>query len=197
MGFVQAVQNMLLLAIPAAVYGAVVRWRSGVTLAEIAKRLGLAVGDRRSYLLALAVTVPFVPLVIWVSQWTSTFKGSTIAPFVGAHPTPAILVGIASYGLLATGLPEELIFRGLIAGALLRRTSFWKANFIQAGIFVLPHLLILLVAPRLWPLAILLPLALGLVAGWLRHTSGSIGPSVILHSIPNMVGALAVLNWSR
>ena len=84
---------------------------------------------------------------------------------------------------------------GLIAGALLRRLPFRRANALQAGIFVLPHLLILLMAPRLWPLAIVLPATLGAVAGWLRHRSGSIWPGVLVHGIPNVVGALAVLRW--
>lgn len=145
--------------------------------------------------MALAVTLPFVPVVIWISQWTSTFTGSTLAPFVDAAPSPAILVGAVNYGLLATGFPEELLFRGLIAGALFRRMTFWKGNLLQAGAFLLLHLLILLVAPNLWPLAIVLPVTLALLAGWLRHTSGSIWPGVILHALPNIAGALAVLNW--
>ena len=104
-----------------------------------------------------------------------------------------VLGGVVSYGLLATAFPEELLFRGLIAGTLFRRMAFWKANVVQPRIFVLPHLLVLRVAPKLWALATLPPLMLGLIGGWLRYRSGSIGPAVILHAVPNMVGALAVL----
>jgi len=118
-----------------------------------------------------------------------------LAPFIDAPPTLAVVISVINYGLIATGFPEELLFRGLIAGALFRRFSFWKANLIQASIFLLPHLLILIVAPQLWALAILLPLALGLFAGWLRHSSGSIAPGVLVHAVSNMAGALAVLNW--
>lgn len=107
-------------------------------------------GNKRSYLLAVAVTLPSIPLAIWMSQWTRTFKGSTIAPFVGASPSPWISAGVVNYGLLATGFPEELLFRGLIAGTLFRRMRFRKANVLQACIFVLPHLLILLVASGCW-----------------------------------------------
>lgn len=142
------------------------------------------------------VTSPFLPLVIWATRWTSTFEGSTIAPFVGAPASPELLAETLNYGLVATGLPEELLFRGLIAGVLFRRMSPWKANVLQAGLFVLPHLLILLVAPGLWPLAVLFPFALGLAAGWLRLTSGSIGPAVVVHAVPNVAGALAVLDWA-
>jgi membrane protease YdiL (CAAX protease family) len=191
----QALQNMAWMLVPAAIYAAVVRWRAKLTLNEIAQRLGLTKGTGRWYLVALVAVLPFIPLVIWVSQWTSAFKGSTIAPFVGQSPSLTMIAGAINYGLIATGFPEELLFRGLIGGALFRRLSFWKANLIQAVIFMGPHLLLLLVAPDLWPLAIAFPLALGLLAGWLRHTSGSIGPAVILHAVPNIAGALAVLSW--
>ncbi|MBI4371495.1 MAG: CPBP family intramembrane metalloprotease [Elusimicrobia bacterium] len=87
-----------------------------------------------------------------------------------------------------------MLFRGLIAGAIFRRLPFWTANLLQAAAFLLPHLLILLIAPRLWPL-MFLPLAHGLAAGWLRQTSGSIGPAILLHAIPNVVGALWVIRW--
>jgi uncharacterized protein len=195
MGLLQALQNMLWMVVPAAVYALVVRVRWSLRPSEIAARLGLTSGTRRSYLIAMAFTFALVPVVIWVSRWTSTFEGSMLAPYVGAPPSSENLGRIFNYGVLATGLPEELLFRGLIAGALFRHLRFWSANVLQAVIFLLPHLLILLVAPALWPLAIVLPLALGLVAGWLRYTSGSIGPCVVLHAVPNMAGALAVLNW--
>jgi membrane protease YdiL (CAAX protease family) len=90
-----------------------------------------------------------------------------------------------------------LLFRGLIGGALFRRLAFWKANLIQSLIFMAPHLLILLVAPTLWPLAIVAPLLFGQLTGWLRHSSGSIGPAVIIHAVSNSAGALWALNWSQ
>lgn len=197
MKFVQAIQNALTLCFPVAIYVAIVHWRSRVAWPEIARRLGLSRGNGRPYLFALAATALMGVVVAWISSWTSSFKGSMIAPFVGTSPTPALVAEAFNYGIVATGFPEELLFRGLIAGTLFRRLPFWKANLLQAAIFTLPHLLILLIAPRLWPLAICLPIGLGLVAGWLRQTSGSIWPSVILHGIPNAVGALWVMNWSR
>jgi hypothetical protein len=49
---------------------------------------------------------------------------AVIAAFVGATPSLVILAGVVNYGLLATGFPEELLFSGLIAGSLFRRTTF-------------------------------------------------------------------------
>ncbi len=82
-----------------------------------------------------------------------------------------------------------------VAGVLFRRLPFWNANLLQASIFLLPHLLILLVAPTLWASVIFLPLGLGIFAGWLRFSSGSIGPSVLVHAVANVASVLAVVNW--
>lgn len=196
MAFGQDIQNMAVLSIPSAIYSIVVHVRSRLSLREVASRLGLTIGTFKAYFLAVAVSVPGAILAIFASTWTSHFQGSMLAPFVGAPPTLTIIGSALSYGVIATGFPEELLFRGLIAGTLFRRMSFIKANFLQAAIFMLPHLLILLVAPQLWLLAIVLPLTLGLIGGWLRHTSGSIFPSVLIHATTNAAGALWVLNWS-
>jgi membrane protease YdiL (CAAX protease family) len=191
-----ALQNAAILASPAAIYAVIVRWRAGLRLCEIASRLGLARGKSRPLLIALAACVPAAIVGVVASSWTKGFQGSMLAPFLDARPSLAVLTSVASYGLIATGFPEELLFRGLIGGALFRRLSFWKANLIQSSIFLLPHLLILIVAPHLWALAIIFPLALGLFAGWARHSSGSIAGGVLVHAVSNMAGALAVLNWA-
>jgi membrane protease YdiL (CAAX protease family) len=191
----RALQNAALLSSPAAVYAVAVRLRAGLPAVEIASRLGFGRGDRRTYAYALAAAVPAGLLSIAASSWTAGFKGSMIGPYVGASPTAGLIAGVFFYGFLATGFPEELLFRGLVAGALFRRVSFWKANFLQAFIFMLPHLLILLIAPRLWPLVVCVPFGLALVQGWLRETSGSIWPGVIVHAVSNTAGALAVMRW--
>lgn len=197
MTLAQALQDVVAFDFFVLIYALVARLRYGFGAGEISRRLGLTLGAGRFYGHALAIALPFSLLAISISSWTSGFKGSMIAPFVGAAPTREIVASALIYGFLATGFPEELLFRGLIGGALFRRMAFWKANLLQAAIFMMPHLLILLIAPSLWPLAIVLPLALGLANGWLRQKSGSIGPGVLLHAIPNIAGALAVLNWKK
>jgi membrane protease YdiL (CAAX protease family) len=196
MTFGQVLQNFIFMGLPIAIWAAVVRWRSGTKLPELATRLGLRVGDARSYGFALAAAVAAAFIGAWMSSLTSQFPGSMLAPFLGATPTLKFVASAFIYGFLGTGFPEELLFRGLIGGVLFRRLGFWKANFLQAFIFLLPHLLILIVAPNLWLLAITAPLGLGLLAGWLRHRSGSIGPSTIVHAAGNVAGALVVLNWA-
>lgn len=189
------VQNIVILGLPVILYAMAARSGVGLRLAEIRARLGLKIGNRRSYVLALAAAVPWSLIAIFITAWTSSFKGSTIALFVDAPPRLEVITGIICYGILGSSFPEELLFRGLIAGALFRRRPFWQANLLQAAIFTLPHLLILLKVPRLWLLATGVPLCLGATCGWLRHSSGSILPAVIVHAASNIAAALAVLRW--
>lgn len=189
-------ENMLIAGVPAAAYAAVVNRRHRFSVKEIAGRLGLALGEARWYLAALAASVPLAGLGALASAYTKGFKGSMIAPYAGMAPSLPLLGAALSYAVLATALPEEFLFRGLIAGALFRRFSFWTANALQALIFLLPHLLILLVAPSLW---FLMPgiAVLALTLGWLRQRSGSIGPGVLAHAASNLGGVLAVMRWGR
>src|SRR6516162_2457795 len=55
---------------------------------------------------------------------------------------PAVLMALL-YGVVQTGFPEELLFRGLIAGSLSRRLPVPWANLGQALLFLIPHLLVL------------------------------------------------------
>ncbi len=194
MPLLAAVQNAVFLSLPAVIY-ALSMARKGRPAADIVDRLGLVRGMLRPWRIALAACLPLGSAGAAASVRTKTFAGSALAGFVGASPTASVIVSATAYGVVAPGFPEELLFRGLIAGALFRRSSFWRANFLQASIFVLPHLLILLVAPRLWPLVIFLPLAFGVFAGWLRHSSGSMFPGALVHAVTNIACGLAVLRW--
>lgn len=129
MSFGQAIQNMVVLSVPSLAYMLVVRWRARLTLSELLRRLGLVAGNRQSYLIAIAVTAPAAVLAIAASSLSSQFEGSMIKPFVGATPTWSLIGSTLGYGLIATGFPEEFLFRGLIAGALFRRlTVIWEGQ---------------------------------------------------------------------
>ena len=194
MSVLASLQNGIFLSLPAVVFALVV-WRRGARPALIAKSLGMAVGSQRYWGFAAAACVPLAAISITASLRTVSFAGSPLAPFAGHRPDAPTIIAALAYGFVATGFPEELLFRGLIAGALFRRFSFWKANAIQAAIFLLPHLLILTVAPRLWPLVVIVPTAFGLFAGWLRFASASFVPGAVIHSVSNFAAALAVLHW--
>lgn len=197
MTFLQALTNMVLLVSPVVVYSVVAKLRWGLTFEEISSRLGIPLrSSGKSYAWACSLALPLALIAIIISPRTSQLDGSMLAPYVGVDPTVVTVFSALAYGLLSTGFPEELLFRGAIAGALFRRLSFRKANMLQAAIFLVPHLPLLLVAPELWPLTVGLPLAIGLAAGWLRHGSESIWPGVLLHAVPNVVGAISVMRWS-
>jgi membrane protease YdiL (CAAX protease family) len=96
--------------------------------------------------------VGVVILVLWSPPLEPfTRQGSAQRRFVGLGlGMPAITMAFL-YGVVQTGFAEELLFRGLIAGSLSRRLPVFWTNVWQAFIFLLPHLLILLVMPEMWP----------------------------------------------
>jgi membrane protease YdiL (CAAX protease family) len=93
--------------------------------------------------------------------------------------------------VVKTGFPEELLFRGLIAGRLSRRLPILWANLGQALVFLVPHLLVLRVMPEMWPI---LPVifAGSLCWGRVRIKSGSIIGSWLMHASGNAAMCLSV-----
>lgn len=186
-------QVALLGGVPFLAYAAYQRWRHKRPFRDICKRAGLQVGEPRyllySALLGLAVVVA---LILWTPPLEALIReGSGQAKFAGLGITLASVTMAVLQGAVQTGFAEELLFRGLIAGSLFRRLPFAWANVVQAVIFLLPHVLLLLIAPELWPL---LPVVFvgALVFGWLRGRSGSILGPWILHGAGNVAIALIV-----
>jgi uncharacterized protein len=91
-----------------------------------------------------------------------------------------------------TNLGEELLFRGALGGWLMDRFGFALGNLLQAVCFLVPHLAILAAGPSLWPVLLLI-LAFGWVAGWLRHRSGSIVPGWIAHTVVDTLAVVPLL----
>ncbi|PYR63326.1 MAG: hypothetical protein DMF91_03755 [Acidobacteria bacterium] len=163
------------------------------TFGEIARRAGLQLGERRyivySLVFALAGTLA---LVIWSPPVeVFTRQGSAQRQFVGLGFGMRAITMAFLNGVVQTGFTEELVFRGLIAGSLARRLPIVWANVSQAGIFLLPHVLILKFAPEMWPI---LPVVFAgaLVFGWIRIKSGSIVGSWLMHASGNVTMALMV-----
>jgi len=169
------------------------RLRHKRRFSEVARRAGLQVGERRYPLYALAAAaVTVVGLLVWpppVEPFTRA--GSAQSAFVGLGFNARAVVLSLLYGVVKTGFSEELLFRGLIAGSLGRRLPLVWANLLQAAIFLLPHLLILMVMPEMWPLLVLV-FAGSLFFGWLRIRSGSILGPWLLHAAANVTVCLSV-----
>jgi membrane protease YdiL (CAAX protease family) len=181
------VNAMVLGAAPVLIYASVQKRRGSLIDRDIAQRVGLQLCERRYILYAIAFAAVMVAALVLASLPMEPFqrRGSPQADLVGIGlGGPAIPIALV-YGILKTGFPEEVLFRGLIAGSLSRHMRFAWANLIQAAIFLLPHLLILIVMPELWWF---LPIVYvgALYLGWLRIRSGSIIPSWIIHASLNV-----------
>lgn len=95
----------------------------------------------------------------------------------------------AVVGVLLRAVGEEVFFRGLLGGALIRRLGFGWGNLVQTLIFLVPHLALLLVDARLWPL-IPVQFAAGWLLGWLRHKTDSLAPGAAAHAIANVAAGI-------
>ena len=186
-------QLAVLGGVPFLIYFSFQKWLHKRTYQEVAKRAGLQFCEWRylAYSLGFAL-IGVAAVVIWSPPLeTFTRPGSAQRQFVGLGFSAEAIVKAFLYGAIQTGLAEELIFRGMIAGSLSRRLPLLWANIAQAFIFFLPHLLILQFMPEMWGL---LPLvfvgALGF--GWIRIKSGSIIPSWLMHASGNVAMALSV-----
>jgi membrane protease YdiL (CAAX protease family) len=191
---VSALVNLVVLGgLPFLIYAVYQRWRHKRGFKESARRAGLRLGDPRHAgygLVAAAATAALIAL--WPPPLEPFLRdGSPQQAFVGLGLSGQAIAMAILYGVFKTGFPEELLFRGLIAGSLARRLPSAWANVLQALIFLAPHLLVLLVMPELWWV---LPLvfAVALFAGWLRVRSGSILGPWFVHATANVAVCLSV-----
>jgi membrane protease YdiL (CAAX protease family) len=189
-----ALVNALILAgLPFASYVAYQKWRHRRTFGEIARRAGLQLGAVRylAYSAAFACAVVAI-LVLWSPPLGPLVReGSPQRPFVGLGLGGSSVAMALLYGVVATGFPEELLFRGLISGSLSRRLPVTWANLGQALVFFLPHLLVLRVMPEMWGI---LPVVFAgsLLWGWVRIKSGSILGPWLMHASGNVAMCLGV-----
>lgn len=189
-----AILNVVLLAgIPFLVYYLWHRIRHGRRLPEVARRAGLQIGDPK-YIAWSAVfaAISVAALLVWSPPVeVFTRERSAQREFLGLGITGTSIAMALLYGGVKTGFAEELLFRGLIAGSLGRRLPLLWANLIQALVFLLPHLLVVVVMPEVWGL---LPFvfAASLFLGWARIRSESILGPWLVHAAANVAMALFV-----
>jgi membrane protease YdiL (CAAX protease family) len=191
---VSALLNLAVLgALPFLAYSAYQKARHHQGFRESARRAGLQLGDGRylGYGLMASAAAAAV-LVAWPPPLEPFLRdGSPQRAFAGLGLGRQAVAMALLYGVVQTGLAEELLFRGLIAGSLARRMPGARANLVQAVIFLAPHLLVLRVMPEMW-WTMPLVLAGALFAGWLRLRSGSIMGPWLLHATANVTTCLSV-----
>lgn len=119
----------------------------------------------------------------------------TLAASEFAGRGQSALPDIFAYGLIRTGLSEEIFFRGFLGKRFVKRFGFGAGNIMQALLFGAVHGVPIGLAAGNVFLAILitaLPGAIGWLQGWLneKKCGGSILPSWILHAAMNVLSGL-------
>lgn len=131
--------------------------------------------------IAVAITVGGITTLIF-GEFTSA-AGDLIEELRAFGPVVLIVMAV----LIVIGAPvvEELAFRGMLFAALTKRgvRPEWVI-VITAGLFSLFHL---------EPVRIPLLFALGLVFGYLRWKTRSLGAPIIAHALNNLPGAIGLL----
>jgi membrane protease YdiL (CAAX protease family) len=187
--------QLIVLSIPSLIYVAV-RRRRGENWRDVFGKIGWQ-GSRPIYFLWSLGVIILVGGLGWIAFQAvpsdvlqdpniniSDYTGWTISV------TSFLLVWLREAFYVALG--EEIFFRGFLGGWLVRRLGFAIGNTVQALIFLLPHLLLLLVSLNLWPI-IAVQMVAGWLLGWLRYRSDSILPGWLAHSLINAFGALAAM----
>ena len=136
--------------------------------------LGAAVG----WSMAAATNVLY-PVVArhWPSIRTDT--ASLYASFRGPPPV------IAALALMPVILGEELVWRGVVQTAFVRRLGPWRGVTLAALAYALAH------APLGSPVLVVVALSCGMAWGALRAASASLVPSLLAH----LVWDILVLLW--
>jgi membrane protease YdiL (CAAX protease family) len=185
--------QLIVFSIPSLVY-AVVRRRGGDKWGEVLWKIGWQGGPPVYFLWALGVVI-VVGGLGWLA-FQAVPSEVLQDPNVNISEYAGWTVGVTSFLLvwlreaIYVALGEEILFRGFLGGWLIRRLGFAIGNTLQAFVFLVPHLLLLLVSLTLWPV-IIVQLVAGWLLGWLRYRSNSILPGWLAHSLTNALGALA------
>ena len=185
----------ILLSIPSIIYIAVRRSRRE-NWKEILGKLGWKVNRPVYFIWSLGVVIIVVGLG-WLAL-QSVPSDVLDDPSVSISQYTGWTISIISFLLvwireaIYIAIGEEIFFRGFLGGWLFRRFGFAIGNIIQALIFILPHLLLLIVSISFWPI-VAVQLMAGWLLGWLRYKSDSILPGWLAHSLSNAIGALAAM----
>ena len=144
---------------------------------------------------ALAFLVTRLPAVHALASAPGSVVGNAGAAAAGGE----LIAILALRALVQTSLTEELVFRGLIGRNLIRRWGFPAGNSVQAALFGLMHLLLLLLpAATIGAVAgwVVATAAAGWILGWVNHryATGSILPGWAMHGGGNLAAYLILVS---
>nr|WP_042183409.1 type II CAAX endopeptidase family protein [Kibdelosporangium sp. MJ126-NF4] len=142
-------------------------------------RVGLKFG-----LIGLVLTT--IAGMVWTKVVGEGNATSAFSALVESRSLPVIAaVAMFLYGSLIGPLCEEIIFRGLLWGALERlQWGRWAVFGLSTVVFAVGHL---------EPLRTSLLIVIGIPIGLARLFTGRLGASIIAHQVNNFVPALLVL----
>lgn len=147
-------------------------------------RVGLVWGTAAAYGWALLLLLPLA-LTGWLAV---VLVPSEVLELPGVSIAQLTSLSVA-VGIVFRAVGEEVFFRGLLGGVLIRRLGFGWGNLLQAILFLVPHLALLLIDVRMWPI-IPVQFAAGWLLGWLRHKTGTFVPGAVVHVLANIVAGL-------
>jgi membrane protease YdiL (CAAX protease family) len=187
--------QLILFSIPSLIYFTS-QIRRGEKWRSVLKNLGLNGCNGAFYLAGVGVAVAVGGLMLLVLRMVPSSVLESPMVSVSVYAGWSLSLSSFVYALLReafyVALGEEILFRGLLGGFLERRFGFMKGNTMQAFVFLIPHLLLLLVSLSFWVVVVVQFLA-GWIMGWLRSRSGSILPGWLAHSLVNALGALLTM----
>lgn len=175
--------EFVVFCIPTVVYLAV-QSRGDRSFRSAMTRAGVSWGSPSAYGWATFLLLPLV-LTGWLAI---ALVPADVLDLPGVSIAQLTSIG-AAVGVVLRAVGEEVFFRGLLSGVLIRRLGFGWGNLVQTLIFLVPHLALLLVDARLWPL-VPVQFVAGWLLGWLRHKTDSFAPGAAAHTIANVVAGL-------
>ncbi len=173
----------LSLAIPLVYWFFIARGKEGF-LPWLGLRVPKVLSERRFLLLFFGAMLFELLYAFWLRPSLGLLEELPTEAFLGkgAAALPYALV----YSVLASGLAEELFFRGFLARRFIEAWGFLRGNLLQSALYGLFHGV--LFARQSPPWAFGLVFVFGAVAGWAdghigeRETDGSVLPAWALHS---------------
>jgi membrane protease YdiL (CAAX protease family) len=127
-----------------------------------------------------------IAAVVWTKIVGQENATSAFSALVDSHSLPASAAIIMFlYAWLVGPVCEEIIFRGLLWGALERlQWGRWAVFILSTAVFAVSHL---------EPLRTSLLIVIGIPIGLARLVTGRLGASVVAHQVNNFLPALTVL----
>jgi len=148
--------------------------------------------DEYRYLMGLKFTFKSIVKVVaasLISALPLTYLTNILAPT--SHQIQVSIPLLIPMVLILAPIGEELLFRGLLLGCLMRCISRWRSIMISSTIFALTHLPAFSAYSET-PLTMFLIFAgafiLGVIAGHFKTSLNSLIPAIITHSIFNFSG---------